>query len=1544
MNPGSWLSWWKRAWKRGGSQVSQRRGKGRPRAGERRAYLRLEQLEDRTVPSTSIPLHPVNWTPLGPVGIRPGGSSNIWSGRVNAIAVHPTNANTIYVGSNGGVWRTQDGGVSWTPLTDQMPNLTIGAVAVAPSDPQVIYAGTGEMHFSSIDSFPGSGLYISRDGGASWEVTFGGAVDTQIGNVTRPVEVNGTIYFVAFTQANGWELWKTDGTTAVMVADIYPGSTSSNPRLLTNVNGTLFFVAEDANLGVELWTSDGTAAGTRMVRDIRPGPQSSNPNWLVEVDGTLYFSANDGATGVELWKWDPSIAPSGSAPAANQVVQVRNIRGGGGFGGGGSSNPSFLTNVNGTLYFSAINSGGTGVELWRSDGTATGTVLVANINPGPGGSSNPSNLVNVNGRLYFAATDGTNGVELWTSDSAGTRMVLDIAPGTASSDPQNLIAINGTLFFTADDGVNGRELWVSDGTPGNTRMVKDIRLGSASASFGEMVNYNGVLLFVVDDGLLGAELWRSDGTEEGTVLVKDIAAGTRSSQPQGLTVVETAPGVYRVFFAANDGVSGFELWQSDGTETGTVLVRDIRSGAASSAPQQLIALGNQVVFLANDGLTDLDPWKSDGTAAGTVKIADTNITAGLAIAGPFDRRYISAIVVDPNDANVVYAAVSIRGGTVVDSSGSERERSGVYKSEDGGRTWVNTTWDKIVDQAGNTASVDRAFTDLVLVPDSSSPVGYILYAAIGDANGHEMNGLYQSRDGGDTWLRVASFPSGRFEPRVGRIRLAVSPSDPDFIYAVISDASQSNFGQLYRFVVSADRGFTWVPMPVGGGTGIPDVLGNLGHFNLAIGVHPSNPYRVYYGGWQLAEVVFSPAAGFPKDPSRFTFTASVISTGPAGQPYPHPNFHALVFDASQRLLAGTNGGIWRYDPNSGNWENLNGNLNITLATSVSPSRFSQDRIYIGTKDNGLAIFDDNLVWTGVHTAPVDVGKVIEDGLNPNYVYAIDLGNSPNPFSFRLVRSVDRGASFSVVQNFNVPIQSPPNTEEREYYVPLVLEPELDRLYLGTNLVYEVRNIRGSPQILDVGDATVDPSTGTWSASFLPRPSTAIAVYQQSPVRPNPNPGDPEVVWVATGNRIEFAWDWAAVTGNRRPFGTVGNNPFTGGGGGGGGGGGLNFNWVDLAVSGSASQDRFVLYAVTDSFRRGALTSQVWQIVGTSGGGGGGGGGGLSFTWTSIGDALPDVAARAIVVEPRLPGWQDDVLYVGTDAGVFRGTYNALTGQWEWRLYGKGLPNARITDMEFNAGFNQLIVSTYGRGVWGIFVNTDLPPENTVPGPQTIPEDSQLVFNTANRNVIRVDDPDADPNPIQVELKVERAPGVPSGRLQLFTTAGLTFQAGTTNNSPHIIVRGTIADLNNALHGLRFIPDANFSGTITLTITTSDLGNTGPLPPGFPNGFSTTDTVLINVVRSNDAPLLNPDSDPGQPGNQPWSLGSILEDAVGNPGISIRQFIANNPGMITDVDDGNPPGYLDPRGIAITAFDNSNGTWQYTLNGGAPGRPSIWEQA
>ena len=98
--------------------------------------------------------------------------------------------------------------------------------------------------------------------------------------------------------------------------------------------------------------------------------------------------------------------------------------------------PGDLTNVNGTLFFRPMT-GRNGDELWKSDGTAAGTVLVKDIYPGSG-SSYPAYLTNVNGTLYFSADDGTNGKELWKSDgtAAGTVLVRTSIPAGDSSVPQ----------------------------------------------------------------------------------------------------------------------------------------------------------------------------------------------------------------------------------------------------------------------------------------------------------------------------------------------------------------------------------------------------------------------------------------------------------------------------------------------------------------------------------------------------------------------------------------------------------------------------------------------------------------------------------------------------------------------------------------------------------------------------------------------------------------------------------------------------------------------------------------------------------------------------------------------------------------------------------------------------------------------------------------------------------------------------------------------------------------------------------------------------
>ncbi|MBE8994497.1 ELWxxDGT repeat protein [Microcystis aeruginosa] len=150
-------------------------------------------------------------------------------------------------------------------------------------------------------------------------------------------------------------------------------------------------------------------------------------------------------------------------------------------------------------------------------------------------------------------------------------------------------------------------------------MVKDIRPGFSGSSPGSLTVVGNTLFFSANDGVNGLELWKSDGTAAGTVLVKDIIPISISSNLQLLTAVGNT-----LFFRATDRVNGEELWKSDGTAAGTVLVKDIRPGSTWSSPNDLTAVGNTLFFRANDGVNGFELWKSDGTAAGTVLVKDIN--------------------------------------------------------------------------------------------------------------------------------------------------------------------------------------------------------------------------------------------------------------------------------------------------------------------------------------------------------------------------------------------------------------------------------------------------------------------------------------------------------------------------------------------------------------------------------------------------------------------------------------------------------------------------------------------------------------------------------------------------------------------------------------------------------------------------------------------------------------------------------------------------------------------------------------------------------
>src|SRR5262249_577276 len=151
----------------------------------------------------------------------------------------------------------------------------------------------------------------------------------------------------------------------------------------------------------------------------------------------------------------------------------------------------------------------------------SGTTLVTDIVPGVNGSS-PTYLNNLNGNLLFVANDGSH-LDLWTSDGTATGTV-PIA--TSLTSVSSLVSVGTTAFFSANDGTHGVELWKTDGTPGGTVLARDIQPGAAGSSPNRLTNVNGKLFFTANDGTHGSELWSSDGTSSGTVLVKDITSGS----------------------------------------------------------------------------------------------------------------------------------------------------------------------------------------------------------------------------------------------------------------------------------------------------------------------------------------------------------------------------------------------------------------------------------------------------------------------------------------------------------------------------------------------------------------------------------------------------------------------------------------------------------------------------------------------------------------------------------------------------------------------------------------------------------------------------------------------------------------------------------------------------------------------------------------------------------------------------------------------------------------------------------------------------------
>jgi ELWxxDGT repeat protein len=446
------------------------------------------------------------------------------------------------------------------------------------------------------------------------------------------VMFNGVYHFVADDGIHGAELWKSTGTATQteMIADIFPGRNSSYVSNLSPIGSHLYFYANNGtanNAGQGLWRTTGTNASTELVSSFS-GSIISN---IVSMGGSMYFLVNANGGARYLYKSDG--IPGGTTAAIATFYFI---------------NQPALNVVNSKLVFIAEGTATSGEQLWASDGTSAGTTMIQDLN-GTSTSDVSANYFTVIGfKLYFSARDaGVNKTDLWVTDGVATNKVSFPSPGAYGPQPRYLTNYNGTLIMSADDSRYGIEPFKYDGISTPT-LVKDIipgTNGSYPSDFTVFTPAGGggtQFAFNAENPLssIYTTLWKSDGTtttsiantnqvrnckkffalSTGILFFESTSGGTpslyftdgnsayflKNIRPFADSQMEymcNANG--QLFFSANDGEHGKELWRSYYTGTGatfvTEMVSDINIQNDGSAPTDLWPLGPSILFSGDDG-------------------------------------------------------------------------------------------------------------------------------------------------------------------------------------------------------------------------------------------------------------------------------------------------------------------------------------------------------------------------------------------------------------------------------------------------------------------------------------------------------------------------------------------------------------------------------------------------------------------------------------------------------------------------------------------------------------------------------------------------------------------------------------------------------------------------------------------------------------------------------------------------------------------------------------------------------------------------------
>ena len=809
-------------------------------------------------PVTAQSITPTSWTWKGPGNI---------GGRIRTMVIHPTQTNRMWVGSvGGGIWYSSNSGASWSPVNDFMSSLAVSTLAMDPTNPNTMYAGTGEGFYNS-DGIRGAGIFKSTDGGVTWNQLASTANSNFLYVQSIAVSPDGTALLAATS------------------TDIF-----GNNYIYRSTNGgTSWTVALNAS---------------NRIGHVEFNPTDSTKAVAAGYSALLYYSANGGTS------WTAATGgPSGGSGYNGGRVEVRYARSNplityAAFDYG-SASQLFKSTDGGVTYTKVFDSATAGTANWlSSQGWYANALWVSPTNV---------NVVVVGGLdLYRSLNGGATFTQIsqWYS-----------APSSAHADHHGIVSdpnyngtSNNTVYFTNDGGVYGvTNLYSVSLTSGWTELNNQLGItqfygAGVNATTGTIVagaQDNGTVRFTTS---AGAQNWSTMFGGDGGFCAADqsnsayyygeyVDLDIHRSTDSGAS----SSYIYSGISDANSGnaefiapfildpnnqatllAGGTSLWRTTDARASTVSWSAIKaSDNGNHITAIAVAPGNSNLIWVGHTNGDVFKTLNANAASPTWIKVDDNTTA-------LPARRVTRITIDPTNTSRVY--VTFGGYT----SGN------VWLTTNGGTTWANST--------GNLPAAP--VYDLAINPSSPQTI----YA------GTDV-GVFASDNGGSTWSTtnigptLASvqelFVSGGNLVTVTHGRgvftapLSTVDTTPPVLTITPADNSPTNASPVAFHLDWTEpvTGFTLADVQVSGGTA---TALNGSSANYTLGVTPAgNP----------ATITLNVPAGTVQDAAGNASTAASASVVYSVQ---SPFLYATAFDGAAAPSGWSANGDWQWGvPTSG---------------------------------------------------------------------------------------------------------------------------------------------------------------------------------------------------------------------------------------------------------------------------------------------------------------------------------------------------------------------------------------------------------------------------------------------------------------------------------------------------------------------------------------------------------------------------------------------------------------------------------------------------